>query len=152
MVGKVTPRGGESDTSPEEKLIKSVFGDKGRDVKDTSLTLPHGVEGRVINVQVFDRKDIPSLEIGVNKYVKVFIATKKTLEAGDKLAGRHGNKGVISTILNKEDMPFMPDGTPLQMLLSPIRCSISYEYRANSRVTFRLAFDANQRLLRISHI
>jgi len=119
LVGKVTPRG-ESDTSPEEKLIKSVFGDKGRDVKDTSLTLPHGVEGRVIDVQVFDRKDIPSLEIGVNKYVKVFIATKKTLEAGDKLAGRHGNKGVISTILNKEDMPFMPDGTPLQMLLSPL--------------------------------
>ncbi|PNR95949.1 DNA-directed RNA polymerase subunit beta [Petrotoga sp. 9PWA.NaAc.5.4] len=119
LVGKVTPRG-ESDTTPEEKLIKSVFGDKGRDVKDTSLTLPHGVEGRVIDVQIFDRKDIPSLEIGVNKYVKVFIATKKTLESGDKLAGRHGNKGVISTILNKEDMPFLPDGTPLQMLLSPL--------------------------------
>nr|WP_199562149.1 DNA-directed RNA polymerase subunit beta [Petrotoga sp. 9PW.55.5.1] len=119
LVGKVTPRG-ESDTTPEEKLIKSVFGDKGRDVKDTSLTVPHGIEGRVIDVQVFDRKDIPSLEIGVNKYVKVFIATKKTLEVGDKLAGRHGNKGVISTILNKEDMPFLPDGTPLQMLLSPL--------------------------------
>jgi DNA-directed RNA polymerase subunit beta len=119
LVGKVTPRG-ESDTTPEEKLIKSVFGDKGRDIKDSSLTVPHGIEGRVIDVQIFDRKDIPSLEIGVNKYVKVFIATKKTLQVGDKLAGRHGNKGVISTILNKEDMPFLPDGTPLQMLLSPL--------------------------------
>jgi DNA-directed RNA polymerase subunit beta len=119
LVGKVTPRG-ESDTTPEEKLIKSVFGDKGRDIKDTSLTVPHGIEGRVIDVQIFDRKDIPSLEIGVNKYVKVFVATKKTLQVGDKLAGRHGNKGVISTILNKEDMPFLPDGTPLQMLLSPL--------------------------------
>jgi DNA-directed RNA polymerase subunit beta len=119
LVGKVTPRG-ESETSPEEKLIKSVFGDRGRDVKDSSLTLPHGIEGRVIDVQVFDRKDIPNLEIGVNKYVKVYIATKKTLQAGDKLAGRHGNKGVVSTILHKEDMPFLPDGRPIQMMLSPL--------------------------------
>lgn len=119
LVGKVTPRG-ESETSPEEKLIKSVFGDRGRDVKDTSLTLPHGVEGRVIDVQKFTREDIPGLEIGVNTYVKIYIAAKKTLEAGDKLAGRHGNKGVVSKILHKEDMPFMPDGRPLQMVLSPL--------------------------------
>jgi len=119
LVGKVTPRG-ESETSPEEKLIKSVFGDRGRDVKDSSLTLPHGVEGRVIDVQVFTREDIPNLEIGVNTYVKVYIAAKKTLEAGDKLAGRHGNKGVVSNILHKEDMPFLPDGSTLQMMLSPL--------------------------------
>lgn len=119
LVGKVTPRG-ESETSPEEKLIKSVFGDRGRDVKDSSLTLPHGIEGRVLDVQVFDRRDIPNLDIGVNKYVKVYIATKKPLLAGDKLAGRHGNKGVVSNILHKEDMPFLPDGTPVQMMLSPL--------------------------------
>ncbi len=119
LVGKVTPRG-ESETSPEEKLIKSVFGDRGRDVKDSSLVLPHGVEGRVIDVQVFNREDIPNLDIGVNKYVKVYIATKKILQSGDKFAGRHGNKGVISKIVNKEDMPFLPDGTPIQMMLSPL--------------------------------
>ncbi|BBE32121.1 hypothetical protein OSSY52_22620 [Tepiditoga spiralis] len=119
LVGKVTPRG-ESETSPEEKLIKSVFGDRGRDVKDSSLTLHHGIEGRVIDVQVFTRDDIPNLEIGVNTYVKVYIATKKTLLAGDKLSGRHGNKGVVSNILHKEDMPFLPDGTPIQMMLSPL--------------------------------
>lgn len=119
LVGKVTPRG-ESETSPEEKLIKSVFGDRGRDVKDSSLVLPHGIEGRVLDVQVFDREDIPNLEIGVNKYVKVYIASKKTLQTGDKFAGRHGNKGVVSKILNKEEMPFLPDGTGVQMMLSPL--------------------------------
>ena len=119
LVGKVTPRG-EAETSPEEKLIKSVFGDRGREVKDTSLTVPHGVEGRVIDVKVYTRDDIPDLETGVNKYVKVYLATKKPLEVGDKLAGRHGNKGVVSKILKKEDMPFLPDGTPVQMLLSPL--------------------------------
>ncbi|WGS64121.1 DNA-directed RNA polymerase subunit beta [Marinitoga aeolica] len=119
LVGKVTPRG-ESETSPEEKLIRSVFGDRGKDVKDTSLTVPHGIEGRVIDVKVYTRKDIPDLETGVNQYVKVYIASKKTLNVGDKLAGRHGNKGVVSNILRKEDMPFLPNGKPIEMILSPL--------------------------------
>ena len=119
LVGKVTPKG-EGDTSPEEKIIRSVFGERGRDVKDSSLRLPHGVEGRVIKVDVFDKNDIADLGSGVNKLVRVYVATRKTLDVGDKLAGRHGNKGVISKILPKEDMPFLPDGTPVQMVLNPL--------------------------------
>ncbi|MCD6450320.1 MAG: DNA-directed RNA polymerase subunit beta, partial [Thermotogaceae bacterium] len=119
LVGKVTPKG-ESDTTPEEKIIRSVFGERGRDVKDTSLRLPHGIEGRVIRVDVFDKNDIQDLGPGVLKLVKVYVASKKTLEVGDKLAGRHGNKGVVSMILPKEDMPFLPDGTPVQMVLNPL--------------------------------
>ena len=119
LVGKVTPKG-ESDTTPEEKIIRSVFGERGKDVKDTSLKLPHGVEGRVIRVDVFDKKDIQDLGPGVLKLVRVYVASKKTLEVGDKLAGRHGNKGVVSKILPKEDMPFLPDGTPVQMVLNPL--------------------------------
>ena len=119
LVGKVTPKG-ESDTTPEEKIIRSVFGERGRDVKDTSLRLPHGIEGRVIRVDVFDKSDIQDLGPGVLKLVKVYVASKKILEVGDKLAGRHGNKGVVSRILPKEDMPFLPDGTPLQMVLNPL--------------------------------
>ncbi len=119
LVGKVTPKG-ESDTTPEEKIIRSVFGERGRDVKDTSLRLPHGIEGRVIRVDVFDKNDIQDLGPGVLKLVRVYVASKKTLEVGDKLAGRHGNKGVVSRILPKEDMPFLPDGTPVQMVLNPL--------------------------------
>ncbi len=119
LVGKVTPKG-ESDTTPEEKIIRSVFGERGKDVKDTSLKLPHGVEGRVIRVDVFDKNDIQDLGPGVLKLVRVYVASKKTLEVGDKLAGRHGNKGVVSRILPKEDMPFLPDGTPVQMVLNPL--------------------------------
>jgi len=119
LVGKVTPKG-EGDTTPEEKIIRSVFGERGRDVKDTSLRLPHGVEGRVIRVDVFDQNDIAELGPGVLKLVRVYVASRKTLDIGDKLAGRHGNKGVISKILPKEDMPFLPDGTPVQMVLNPL--------------------------------
>ncbi|WP_041076549.1 DNA-directed RNA polymerase subunit beta [Thermotoga caldifontis] len=119
LVGKVTPKG-EGETTPEEKIIQSVFGERGKDVKDTSLRLPHGTEGRVIDVQVFDKEDVAELGPGVNKLVKVYIACKKTLEVGDKLAGRHGNKGVVSKILPREDMPFLPDGTPVQIVLSPL--------------------------------
>ncbi len=119
LVGKVTPKG-ESDTTPEEKIIRSVFGERGRDVKDTSLKLPHGTEGRVIRVDVYDKNDIQDLGPGVLKLVRVYVASKKTLEVGDKLAGRHGNKGVVSRILPKEDMPFLPDGTPVQMVLNPL--------------------------------
>ncbi len=118
LVGKVTPKG-ESDMTPEEKIMRSVFGEKGKDVKDTSLRVPHGVEGRVIAVHVFN-KDEGTLDPGVNTLVRVYVATKKPLEVGDKFAGRHGNKGVVSMILRKEDMPFLPDGTPIQMVLSPL--------------------------------
>jgi DNA-directed RNA polymerase subunit beta len=119
LVGKVTPKG-EGETTPEEKIIRSVFGERGKDVKDTSLRLPHGTEGRVIDVQVFDKEDVAELGPGVNKLVKVYVASKKILEVGDKLAGRHGNKGVVSKILPREDMPFLPDGTPVQIVLSPL--------------------------------
>lgn len=119
LVGKVTPKG-EGETTPEEKIIRSVFGERGKDVKDTSLRLPHGTDGRVIDVKVFDKDEETDLGAGVNKLVKVYVACRKTLEVGDKLAGRHGNKGVVSKILPKEDMPFLPDGTPVQLVLSPL--------------------------------
>ncbi|HEW92416.1 MAG TPA: DNA-directed RNA polymerase subunit beta, partial [Thermotogaceae bacterium] len=119
LVGKVTPKG-EEDITPEEKIIRSVFGEKGRDVQDTSLRLPHGVQGRVIDVKVFDREEVSELGAGVNKLIKVYVASRKPLDIGDKLAGRHGNKGVVSKILSKEDMPFLPDGTPVDMILSPL--------------------------------
>ncbi|HQQ57166.1 MAG TPA: DNA-directed RNA polymerase subunit beta, partial [Mesotoga sp.] len=119
LVGKVTPKG-ESETTPEEKIIRSVFGDRGRDVKDSSLKLPHGVEGRVIDVKVFDKEEVSELGSGINKLVKVFVGIRKPLDVGDKLAGRHGNKGVVSNIIPKEDMPFLPDGTPIHLVLSPL--------------------------------
>lgn len=119
LVGKVTPKG-EAEISPEEKIIRSVFGDRGRDIQDTSLKLPHGVMGRVIDVKVFDKTDVSELGAGVNKMIRVYVACRKPLNVGDKLAGRHGNKGVISKILAREDMPFLPDGTPIEMILSPL--------------------------------
>ena len=119
LVGKVTPKG-EAEISPEEKIIRSVFGDRGRDIQDTSLKLPHGVNGRVIDVKVYDKNDVSELGPGVNKMIRVYVACRKPLNVGDKLAGRHGNKGVISRILPREDMPFLPDGEPIQMILSPL--------------------------------
>ncbi|MGC8955819.1 MAG: DNA-directed RNA polymerase subunit beta [Fervidobacterium sp.] len=119
LVGKVTPKG-ESDASPEEKIMRSVFGEKGKDVKDSSLRVPHGVEGRVIGVHVFHKEEVGELGPGVNTLIRVYLATRKPLDVGDKLAGRHGNKGVVSMILPKEDMPFLPDGTPVQVVLSPL--------------------------------
>ena len=119
LVGKVTPKS-ESDTTPEEKIIRSVFGEKGKEVKDSSLRVPHGIEGRVIGVSVFDKEKDGDLGPGVNKLIRVYVAIRKPLEVGDKLAGRHGNKGVVSKILPKEDMPFLPDGTPVQVVLSPL--------------------------------
>ena len=119
LVGKVTPKG-EAEISPEEKIIRSVFGDRGRDIQDTSLKLPHGVSGRVIDVKVYDKNDVSELGPGVNKMIRVYVACRKPLNVGDKLAGRHGNKGVISRILPREDMPFLPDGEPIQMILSPL--------------------------------
>ncbi|MDP6824626.1 MAG: DNA-directed RNA polymerase subunit beta, partial [Dehalococcoidales bacterium] len=120
LVGKITPRG-ETELSAEEKLLRAIFGEKARDVKDTSLRVPHGEWGKVINVKVYSRKDNgDELSSGVNQWVQVWIAQRRKIAVGDKLAGRHGNKGVIALIAPKEDMPFLPDGTPVDIVLDPI--------------------------------
>ena len=120
LVGKITPRG-ETELSAEEKLLRAIFGEKARDVKDTSLRVPHGEWGKVINVKIYSRKDSSEdLPAGVNEWVQVWIAQRRKISVGDKLAGRHGNKGVIALIAPKEDMPFLPDGTPVDIILDPI--------------------------------
>jgi DNA-directed RNA polymerase subunit beta len=119
LVGKITPKG-ETELSAEEKLLRAIFGEKAREVKDTSLRVPHGEWGRVINVRVFSRENGDELPAGVNQWVQVWIAQKRKVSVGDKLAGRHGNKGVISLIAPAEDMPFLPDGTPVDIILNPI--------------------------------
>ncbi len=119
LVGKVTPKG-ETELTPEERLLKAVFGDKAKDVRDVSLKVPHGEAGTVVDVKVFTRENKDELPVGVNKLVRVYIAQKRKIRVGDKMSGRHGNKGVISRVLPKEDMPFLPDGTPLQIVLNPL--------------------------------
>ncbi len=119
LVGKVTPKS-ESDTTPEYRLLNSIFGEKAKDVKDSSLRLPHGVEGTVIEVLRLRRDDGDELPAGVDEIVKVFIATKRKIKVGDKMAGRHGNKGVVSVVLPVEDMPYMADGTPVDIVLNPL--------------------------------
>ncbi|MBS3814127.1 MAG: DNA-directed RNA polymerase subunit beta [Candidatus Bipolaricaulota bacterium] len=120
LVGKITPKG-ESEPSPEEKIFRSIFGEQARNVKDSSLQLPPTAgKGKVIRVKKFSRERGHELDTGVNELVKVYVATKKKISIGDKLAGRHGNKGVIAKILPEEDMPFMPDGTPIDVLLNPL--------------------------------
>ncbi len=119
LVGKVTPKS-ESDTTPEFKLLNSIFGEKAKEVRDTSLKVPHGTEGIVIDVQRMKKADNDELQTGVEETIKVLIATKRKLRQGDKMAGRHGNKGVVSRILPIEDMPFMEDGTPLDVCLNPL--------------------------------
>ena len=119
LVGKVTPKG-ETDLTAEERLLRAIFGEKARDVRDTSLRVPHGEGGVVVDVKVFTREKKDELSPGVNQMVRVYIAQKRKISVGDKMAGRHGNKGVISRILPEEDMPFMPDGTPLQIVLNPL--------------------------------
>jgi DNA-directed RNA polymerase subunit beta len=119
LVGKVTPRG-ETDLSAEERLLRAIFGEKAREVKDTSLRVPHGVHGKVIDVKVFSRENNDELPAGVNQMVRVSIAQKRKISEGDKMAGRHGNKGVISRILKVEDMPFLPDGRPVDIILNPL--------------------------------
>ncbi|MDX1512086.1 MAG: DNA-directed RNA polymerase subunit beta, partial [Nitriliruptorales bacterium] len=119
LVGKVTPKG-ETEMTPEERLLRAIFGDKAREVRDTSLKVPHGDRGIVIGVQRFSRADGDDLTPGVNDMVRVYIAQKRKISEGDKLAGRHGNKGVISKVLPVEDMPFLADGRPVQIILSPI--------------------------------
>jgi DNA-directed RNA polymerase subunit beta len=119
LVGKVTPKG-ETELTPEERLLRAIFGEKAREVRDTSLKVPHGDRGIVIGVQRFSRADGDELPPGVNDLVRVFIATRRKIQEGDKLAGRHGNKGVISKILPVEDMPFLEDGTPVDIVLNPL--------------------------------
>ncbi len=119
LVGKVTPKG-ETELTPEERLLRAIFGEKAREVRDTSLRVPHGEGGIVVDVKVFTRANRDEMSPGVNKLVRVYIAQKRKISVGDKMAGRHGNKGVISRILPEEDMPFMADGTPLQIVLNPL--------------------------------
>ena len=119
LVGKVTPKG-ETELTPEERLLRAIFGEKAREVRDTSLKVPHGESGKVIGVRVFDRDEGDELPPGVNRLVRVYIAQKRKITEGDKLAGRHGNKGVISKILPVEDMPFLEDGTPVDVVLNPL--------------------------------
>ncbi len=120
LVGKLTPKGESADLTPEERLLRAIFGEKVRDVKDSSLRLPHGENGRVVDVKVFTRDENPDLPAGVEKRVRVSVAQRRQLAAGDKMAGRHGNKGVISKIVPEEDMPFLSDGTPVDIILNPL--------------------------------
>ena len=119
LVGKVTPKG-ETELTPEERLLRAIFGEKAREVRDTSLKVPHGEGGIVVDVKIFTRANKDELSPGVNKLVRVYIAQKRKISIGDKMAGRHGNKGVISRVLPESDMPFMADGTPLQIVLNPL--------------------------------
>ncbi|MFW2336479.1 DNA-directed RNA polymerase subunit beta, partial [Ilumatobacter sp.] len=119
LVGKVTPKG-ETELTPEERLLRAIFGEKAREVRDTSLKVPHGESGKVIDVKVFNRDDGDELPPGVNQLVRVYVAQKRKISVGDKLAGRHGNKGVISKILPIEDMPYTADGTPVDIILNPL--------------------------------
>ena len=119
LVGKVTPKG-ETELTPEERLLRAIFGEKAREVRDTSLRVPHGEYGIIVDVKVFTRENGDELPPGVNQLVRCYIAQKRKISVGDKMAGRHGNKGVVSRILPEEDMPFLPDGTPLDVVLNPL--------------------------------
>ena len=119
LVGKVTPKG-ETELTPEERLLRAIFGEKAREVRDTSLHVPHGENGIIVDVKVFTRENSDELSPGVNKVVRCYVAQKRKISVGDKMAGRHGNKGVVSRVLPQEDMPFLEDGTPLQIVLNPL--------------------------------
>ena len=119
LVGKVTPKG-ETELTPEERLLRAIFGEKAREVRDTSLKVPHGTRGIVVDVKIFTKENGDELAPGVNKSVRVYLAQKRKIGVGDKMAGRHGNKGVVSRVLPEEDMPYLPDGTPLDVVLNPL--------------------------------
>ena len=119
LVGKVTPKG-ETDLTAEERLLRAIFGEKAREVRDTSLKVPHGESGIIVDAKVFTRENGDELGPGVNQVVRVYIAQRRKIQVGDKMAGRHGNKGVVSRVLAQEDMPFLPDGTPLDIVLNPL--------------------------------
>ena len=137
LVGKVTPKG-ETELTPEERLLRAIFGEKAREVRDTSLKVPHGESGKVIDVTVFSREDAHELPPGVNQLVRVYVAQKRKISEGDKLAGRHGNKGVISKILPVEDMPYLADGTPVDIILNPLGVPEPHERRPGARGPPRL--------------
>ncbi|MBC7317406.1 MAG: DNA-directed RNA polymerase subunit beta, partial [Chloroflexi bacterium] len=118
-VGKITPKG-ETELTPEEKVLRAIFGEKARDVRDSSLRLPHGDEGKVVDVLVFTREDHRDMPAGVEKAVRVSVAQRRKITEGDKMAGRHGNKGVISKVVPVEDMPYLEDGTPVEIILNPL--------------------------------
>ena len=119
LVGKITPKG-ETELTAEERLLRAIFGEKAREVKDSSLRLPHGERGKVVDVREFSRDDGDELLPGVNRLIRVSVAAKRKISVGDKMAGRHGNKGVVAKILPQEDMPFLPDGTPVDIILNPL--------------------------------
>ena len=119
LVGKISPKG-EKELTPEERLLRAIFGEKSRDVKDTSLRMPHGERGKVVDVKVFTREDHADLSAGVDMMVRVSVAQRRKITAGDKMAGRHGNKGVVSKVVPVEDMPFLDDGTPVDIILNPL--------------------------------
>ena len=119
LVGKITPKG-EKELTPEERLLRAIFGEKSRDVKDTSLRIPHGERGKVVDVKQFTREDNTDLAAGVERMVRVSVAQRRKITAGDKMAGRHGNKGVVSKVVPVEDMPFLDDGTPVDIILNPL--------------------------------
>ena len=119
LVGKVTPKG-ETELTAEERLLRAIFGEKSREVRDTSLRVPHGEAGTIVDIKIFTRENSEELAPGVNQVIRCYIATKRKISVGDKMAGRHGNKGVISRILPEEDLPFLPDGTPVDIVLNPM--------------------------------
>ena len=119
LVGKVTPKG-ETELTAEERLLRAIFGEKAREVRDTSLRVPHGEEGKIVDIKIFTRENNDEMAPGVNKQVRVYIAQKRKISVGDKMSGRHGNKGVVSKIMRQEDMPFLPDGTPVDIVLNPL--------------------------------
>ena len=119
LVGKVTPKG-ETELTAEERLLRAIFGEKAREVRDTSIRVPHGEAGRIVDVKIFNRANNDELPPGVNQLVRVYIAQKRKISVGDKMAGRHGNKGVVSRVMREEDMPFLPDGTPVNIVLNPL--------------------------------
>jgi DNA-directed RNA polymerase subunit beta len=146
LVGKVTPKG-ETELTPEERLLRAIFGEKAREVRDTSLKVPHGEQGKVIDVRVFSREDAHELPPGVNQLVRVYVAQKRKISEGDKLAGRHGNKGVIAKILPVEDMPFLADGTSVDIILSPFgvpsRMNVGQVLEAHLGWAARWGWDVN---------
>ena len=128
LVGKVTPKG-ESDQPPEEKLLRAIFGEKARDVRDNSLRVPKTEKGRVLDVRIYTREQGDELPPGANMVVRVYVAQRRKIQVGDKMAGRHGNKGIISRILPREDMPYLPDGTPVDIVLNPLGVpTVSYTH------------------------
>ena len=152
LVGKVTPKG-ETELTAEERLLRAIFGEKSRDVRDTSQKVPHGERGKVIAIKEFDRSTTDSLKPGVNRMVRVYVAQKRKILQGDKMAGRHGNKGVVSRIMPVEDMPFLPDGTPVQIVLNPLgvpsRMNIGQILETHLGMAMRMLSDPEEPMMRV---